>query len=254
LLIEGEVSGKFAQLDIKYKRVILKFSGEVLKGNGSDGVFSNSVMSKLCDEIAYLHNNGIELGVVLGGGNIFRGASANVNIGCDRIRGDYIGMLSTVINSMAVADTLTKHGVPVNVFSVLMMPDICSTYYPRSAQKSMEDGNVLLLAGGTGSAFFSTDSAAALRANELHADVVVKATKVGGVYNKDPQKFPDAKKFDLISFDEVLSRRLHVMDSTAFSLCMENNIPIIVVDAENDMKNIWRALCGEMVGTIVCDY
>ena len=241
------------QLDVKYKRVILKFSGEVLKGDGADGVFSNIMMSKLCDEIAYLHDNGIELGVVLGGGNIFRGASANTNVGYDRVRGDYIGMLATVINSMAIADILIRRGVPVEVFSSLMMPDICATYYPRSAQKSMGDGNVLLLAGGTGSAFFSTDSAAALRANELHADVVIKATKVGGVYNKDPQKFPDAIKFDLISFDEALSRHLNVMDSTAFSLCMENNIPIIVVDAENDMKNIWRALCGEMVGTIVCD-
>jgi uridylate kinase len=160
-------------------------------------------------------------------------------------------MLATIINSMLIADGLSKLGVGTTVFSSIPMPDICETYYPRHAQRDITAGKVLLLAGGTGRAFFSTDSAAALRANELDADVVIKVTKVDGVYDKDPQKYGDAKKFDKISFQEILVRRLTIMDSTAFSLCMDNNIPIVIVGGEGNLENVGRALNGEAVGTTI---
>jgi uridylate kinase len=234
-----------------YKRAILKFSGEVLRGRDDRGAISAEVVKGLCDEVKILRTDGFELGIVIGGGNIFRGVAANEDFGYDRITGDQIGMLATVLNAMAIADCLRRLGVDAEVFSAIPMPSVCNSYYTRDAQRAIDEGKVLLLAGGTGSAFFSTDSAAALRANELHADVVIKATKVDGVYDKDPRKHSDAKKFTKISFEEVLLKRLHVMDSTAFSLCMDNDIPIIVVEAEKDLKNIGRALHGELVGTTI---
>jgi uridylate kinase len=188
---------------------------------------------------------------VLGGGNIFRGLVANEKFGIDRVLGDHIGMLATVVNAMAISGCLKNMGVPSIVLSALQMVDICETYYPRYGQQYIEEGKVLLLAGGTGKAFFSTDSAAALRAAELHCDVVVKATKVDGVYDKDPMRYGDGKKFEKISFRDVLVNHLSVMDSTAFSLCMDNGIPIIVVDGESDPKNIGRAIDGEAVGTTI---
>jgi uridylate kinase len=237
-----------------YKRVILKFSGEVLKDKTNESAISFGTIHALCKELKILQEIGLEIGVVIGGGNIFRGMSENEKWGYDRITGDYMGMLATVINSMAIADFLRKLEVAVEVFSAFPLLNVCETYYPRYAQKAMDDGKVVLLAGGTGSAFFSTDSAAALRANELHADVIIKATKVDGVYDKDPKHHRDAVKFDKISFQEVLLRHLRVMDSTAFSLCMDNNIPIIIVDAQKDLKNIGRAIRGEMVGTTISNF
>jgi uridylate kinase len=238
-------------LSSNYKRVILKFSGEVLKDQTGKDVINFDVIRSLSEEIKSIHETGFEIGIVMGGGNIFRGVSENEKFGYDRITGDHMGMLATIINSLAIADHLKKLNVETKVFSALPMLNICETYYPRHAQEAMGQGNVVLLAGGTGSAFFSTDSAAALRANELHADVVVKATKVDGVYDKDPKSHSNAVKFNKISFQEVLLRRLNVMDATAFSLCMYNNIPIIVVDAENDLGNISRVLNGETIGTII---
>jgi uridylate kinase len=198
-----------------------------------------------------LHESDFELGIVLGGGNIFRGIAANEKFGYDRITGDYMGMLATVINSLAIADCLRGIGVATEVLSALHVPSICEQYNVRMARRALMDGNVLLLAGGTGNAFFSTDSGAALRANELCADVVIKGTKVDGVYDSDPKICKSAKRFDRISFRDVLQRRLNVMDSTAFSLCMDNNIPIIVVNVEADLKNVGRALHGEIVGTTI---
>jgi uridylate kinase len=234
-----------------YKRIILKFSGEVLKDKTDGSAISSSTVHALCKELKILQEIGLEIGVVIGGGNIFRGVSENRKWGYDRLMGDYMGMLATIINSMAIADFLKKLEVAVEVFSALPMLNVCETYYPRYAQKAMDDGKIVLLAGGTGSAFFSTDSAAALRASELHADVIIKATKVDGVFDKDPKHHRDAVKFDKISFQEVLLRHLRVMDSTAFSLCMDNNIPILIVNAQKDLKNIERAIRGEMVGTTV---
>ncbi|MDR1433101.1 MAG: UMP kinase [Puniceicoccales bacterium] len=241
-------------MSVKYKRCILKFSGEILKDGDVGDAISFRVIGALCEEIKSLNDAGFELGIVIGGGNIFRGAAAHRSLGCDRVAGDYIGMLATTINSMAIGDCLEKLGVGAVVLSSLPMPDFCEPYYPRRAQKAIGEGTVLLLAGGTGRAFFSTDSAAALRASELCADVVVKATKVDGVYDKDPKKYGDAKKFDRISFQEILARRLSVMDSTAFSLCMDNDIPVIIVDAERDLKNIGRVLRGESLGTTIANY
>ncbi len=235
----------------KYKRVIVKFSGEILRDAGTGEVLSMPVLMALCNEIKAIHDDGVALGVVIGGGNIFRGVAGNDKFGYDRVVGDHMGMLATIINAMAVADVLRKSNVPVSVFSSMPMPNICDTYFPRHVGAVMDSGNVVILSGGTGSAFFSTDSAAALRANELHADVVVKATKVDGVYDKDPKIFYDAVKYSKLTFSDVLMRRLHVMDSTAFSLCMDNDIPIIVVGAENDLNNISRVLSGEPVGTLI---
>ncbi|MDR0741968.1 MAG: UMP kinase [Puniceicoccales bacterium] len=237
-----------------YKRVVIKFSGEVLKDKANESVINFSTVHALCKELKILHEMGLEIGVVMGGGNIFRGMFENEKKGYDRLTGDHMGMLATIINSMAIADFLRKLEVAVEVFSALPMLNICETYYPRYAQKAMDEGKIILLAGGTGSAFFSTDSAAALRASELHADVIIKATKVDGVYDKDPKHHRDAAKFDKISFQEVLLRHLQVMDSTAFSLCMDNNIPILIVDAQKDLKNIGRAIRGEIVGTTISNF
>ncbi|MDR0679477.1 MAG: UMP kinase [Puniceicoccales bacterium] len=234
-----------------YKRVILKFSGEILRSNGGQDVIDHSTVERLCGTIKGLHGEGFELGVVLGGGNIFRGLPASVAAECDRTRGDYMGMLATVINCLAIQDGLESLNVSTQVYSALPMANVCNTFFIRDALRDINEGKVLLLAGGTGSAFFSTDSAAALRANELKADIVVKGTKVDGVYDRDPKKFSNARKFDKISFSDVLKNRLNVMDSTAFSLCMDNNIPILIVDAASNMGNVKRALLGETLGTLV---
>jgi uridylate kinase len=241
-------------LEIKHKRCILKFSGEILRDREEGETISFGIVRALGEEIKTLHNAGFELGIVIGGGNIFRGAAAHQSFGCDRIASDSMGMLATVINSMAIGDCLEKLGVEAMVLSALPMPDFCEPYYPRRAQRAIGKGKVLLLAGGTGRAFFSTDSAAALRASELGADVVLKATKVDGVYDRDPKKHADAKKFGKISFQEVLTQRLHIMDSTAFSLCMDNDIPIIIVDAEHNLGNISRVLGGENIGTTITNH
>jgi uridylate kinase len=237
-----------------YKRVIIKFSGEVLKDKANESVINFNTVYALCEELKILHGMGLEIGVVMGGGNIFRGMSENEKWGYDRLGGDYMGMLATIINSMAIADFLRKLEVAVEVFSALPMLNVCETYCPRYAQKAIGDGKIVLLAGGTGSAFFSTDSAAALRASELHADVIIKATKVDGVYDKDPKHHRDAVKFNEISFQEVLLQHLQVMDSTAFSLCMDNDIPILIVNAQKDLKNIGRAIRGEVVGTTISNF
>ncbi|MDR3274290.1 MAG: UMP kinase [Puniceicoccales bacterium] len=237
-----------------HRRVILKFSGEILRsGDGSDAI-DHSTVERLCNTLKELHGSGLEIGLVLGGGNIFRGLPASVASKCDRTRGDYMGMLATVINCLAVQDGLERLSVPTRVYSALPMPSVCDTFFVRDALRDIGEGKVLLLAGGTGSAFFSTDSAAALRANELKADIVVKATKVNGVYDKDPKKFADAKKFDTISFADVLKNRLNVMDSTAFSLCMDNNIPVLILDVVGDINNVKRALLGEKIGTLVSNF
>lgn len=239
---------------MQYRRVILKFSGEIFKPiSGADSI-DYKIVEKLGNIIADLQREKFEIGIVLGGGNIFRGLSASQTIGYDRVNGDYMGMLATVINCLALKDYLDKLDVKSKIYSSLLMSDICEKFTVRSALKDIAKGRVLLLAGGTGSAFFSTDSAAALRANELQADVVIKATKVDGIYDKDPQKYHDAKKFDRISFADVLKYRLNVMDSTAFSLCMDNNIPILVIKVSDNMGNIKKVLYDQNMGTLVSNF
>ncbi|MDR2436057.1 MAG: UMP kinase [Puniceicoccales bacterium] len=234
-----------------HRRVILKFSGEILRSTGCPNAIDCATIEKLCNTLKKLQSHGLEIGLVLGGGNIFRGLSASVTTGCSRTRGDYMGMLATAINCLAVQDGIEKLGLASRVYSAISMPDVCDTFTIRDALRDIGEGKILLLAGGTGSAFFSTDSAAALRASELQADIVVKATKVDGIYDRDPKRFPGAKKFDVISFADALKNRFNVMDSTAFSLCMDNNIPILILDAASNMDNIERALLGEKLGTLV---
>jgi uridylate kinase len=239
---------------MSYKRVIIKFSGEILKSADELCTIDHSTVKKLCDVLNNLHDTGIEIGVVLGGGNIFRGLPASVALGYDRVHGDHMGMLATLINCLAVQDRLEKLSLEAKIYSAFAVPNICDTFSVRDALKDISDGNILLLAGGTGNAFFSTDSAAALRASELKADIIIKATKVDGVYDRDPKRFKDAKKFEKISFLDALERRLDVMDSTAFTLCMDNNIPVLVLDAISDMGNIKRALFGDKLGTLIGNF
>lgn len=240
---------------MRYRRVILKFSGEILKASAQHGSIDPETVRQLCILLKNLRGKGYELGVVLGGGNIFRGLRASTNEGYNRVYGDYMGMLATTINCLAVKNCLDQMNVASQIYSALMMPDVCDFYTARMALNDLQAGKILLFSGGTGNPFFSTDSAAALRANELQADVIVKATRVDGVYNKDPEKYPEATKFDKISFDDVLSGHLNVMDSTAFALCMDNDIPILVVKAsKDDMSNIEFALDGKAIGTYVGNF
>lgn len=240
---------------MRYKKVILKFSGEILKTDQQNGPIDYQVVRQLCLILKKLHDEGCNVGVVLGGGNIFRGLQASKFEGYERVCGDNMGMLATVINCLAVKNCLSQFGVESQLYSALMIPDICEYYTVRSAVEAFFDGKILLLSGGTGNPFFSTDSAAALRASELQAELVLKATRVDGVYDRDPEKYPDAKKFDTISFQDVLKKHLNVMDSTAFALCMDNNIPILVTKVQmNDMSSIVRALHGERLGTLVGNF
>lgn len=234
-----------------YKRVLLKLSGEVFGGQQKYGI-DLEVLSVIAKEIKSVKALGAGLAVVVGGGNIFRGVAGAVK-GIDRATGDYMGMLATVINSLALQDSLEREGVPSRVLTAIEMRAIAEPFIRRKAIRHMEKGRVVILAAGTGNPYFSTDTTAALRAAELDADVILKATKVDGVYDKDPVHFPNAKKFKKISHMEMIQKRLRVMDSTAASLCMENKIPIIVFDLTKP-GNIKKAVEGKEVGTLVeCD-
>jgi len=232
----------------KYKRILLKLSGEVFGGKRKYGIDFEQV-SILADEIKSVKKLGVDIAVVVGGGNIFRGV-AGAERGVDRATGDYMGMLATVINSLALQDGLERDGVPSRVQTAIEMRSIAEPFIRRRAIRHMEKGRVIILAAGTGNPYFSTDTTAALRAAELDVDVVLKATKVGGVYDKDPVLHDDAKKYKTISHMKILQKRLRVMDSTAASLCMENNIPIIVLDL-TQRGNIKKAVQGKTVGTLV---
>ncbi len=231
-----------------YKRVLLKLSGEVLAGEGEYGL-STSALTRICQEVKEVWEEGVEMGIVIGGGNIFRGIKG-VASGIDRATSDYMGMLATVINALALQSSLEKLGVPTRVQTALEMRQLAEPYIRRRAMRHLEKGRVVVFAGGTGNPFFTTDTAAALRAAEIGAQVILKGTKVEGVYNKDPEKHPDAIKFSKISYLEVLDNNLRVMDPTAISLCMENEIPIVVFSILVE-GNIKRAVMGEKVGTYV---
>ncbi len=232
----------------QYKRILLKLSGEVLAGEGGYGIDSKALL-KISKEIKDVWELGVEIAIVIGGGNIFRGISGT-ETGIDRATGDYMGMLATLINALALQSALEKLGVPTRVMTPFEIRQLAEPYIRRRAVRHLEKKRVVIFAGGTGNPFFTTDTAAALRAAEINADVILKATKVDGVYDKDPIRFSDATKFDKINYIEVLEKGLKVMDSTSISLCMDNGIPIIVFSVL-ESGNIKKVVLGEKVGTLV---
>lgn len=233
--------------ELKYKRALIKLSGEALAGDKGFGIDPETI-SKICAQIAGVLDLGLEVALVIGGGNIFRGLSSSAK-GMDRSSADYMGMLATVLNAVAVQDALEKLGHDTRVLSAITMQEVCEPYIRRRAVRHLERGRVVICAAGTGNPYFTTDTAAALRGMELKCDVIIKATKVDGVYDKDPMKFDDAVKYDSLSYIDVLQKKLGVMDATAISLCMENDVPILVCNMLNG--SIQRAVCGEEIGTLV---
>src|SRR6266478_3181323 len=232
----------------KYRRILLKLSGEALGGEGGIGIRPEAVQD-MAEQIREVRELGVQVVVVIGGGNIFRGLAGSEG-GIERATGDYMGMLATVINSLALQDALEKAGVATRVQSALTMHQVAEPFIRRRAVRHLEKGRVVIFGGGTGNPYFSTDTAAALRANEIGAEVVLKATKVDGIYDSDPKKNPEAKRYEQITYGEALVRQLGVMDSTAFSLCMDNKMPIIVFDLFKP-HNLKSVVLGEQVGTLV---
>ena len=230
----------------KYKRVLLKLSGESLAGNEKHGIDFDTVL-KFCEPVKKLVDMGVEVAIVVGGGNFWRGRSSGQ---MDRTRADHMGMLATVINALGVADALEQFDLQVRVQTAISMQQVAEPYNRNRAVRHLEKGRVVVFGCGTGNPFFSTDTAAALRAAEIEADIILKATMVDGVYDSDPKKNPDAKKFKTLTFQEVLNQNLGVMDSTAAAICKDNNIPIIVFSLDNP-QNIVSAVCGEDIGTLV---
>ena len=233
-------------MEPKFKRVLLKLSGEVLAGEKKHG-FDFNIVNSVCGAVKDIANAGVEVGIVVGGGNFWRGRSSGE---MDRTRADSIGMLATVMNSLALQESFIRLGIDARVLSAVPMPSIVETFVRDNADRYLSEGKVVIFAGGTGNPFFSTDSGAALRAAQINADVLLKATNVDGVYDKDPNKFSDAVKFDEITHNELLERHLAVMDTAAAAICSENGIPIIVFNL-NKTENIMKAICGENTGTIV---
>ena len=234
-----------------FKRAILKLSGEALRGSGSRDNISPEIVDRIASQIREAMDCGLQLGIVVGGGNFWRGASASAR-GMDRATADYVGMLATVMNALALEGALEHHGVSCVVQSAIEMKNVAETFIRRKAQRQLEEGKVVIFAAGTGNPFFSTDTTAALRASEMGADVILKATQVDGVYDSDPRHNPDAKRYENITFHECISQRLNVMDTTAFSLCMDNHIPIIIFELAPN-GNLSHALRGQPIGTLVHD-
>ncbi|MCW5892685.1 MAG: UMP kinase [bacterium] len=232
----------------RYRRVLLKISGEALAGTAGYGI-DPTVLGRFSAELRDVHAAGCELALVIGGGNIFRGIAASAR-GVDRATGDYMGMLATVINALALQDALEKLGVPTRVLSAIDMQQIAEPYIRRRATRHLEKGRVVIFAAGTGNPFFTTDTAASLRAMEIGAEVIFKATRVDGVYDADPEKVPTAQRFESLTYIDVLNRGLAVMDSTAISLCMDNALPILVFNMM-EPGNIQRAVSGDRIGTLV---
>jgi uridylate kinase len=232
----------------KYKRVLLKLSGEALMGDAEYGI-ENKTLMRYAAHIAEIAQMGVEIAVVVGGGNIFRGMGGEKE-GFDRSQADYMGMLATVMNGMALQDALGRLGQDVRLQSAIEISKVCEPYVRRRALRHLEKGRVVIFAAGTGNPFFTTDTAASLRAIEIGAEVVLKGTRVDGVYTADPEKDPSAVKFDTVSFADVLKNRLNVMDMTAFTLCQENKLPIIVFNI-NEPENLKRIVMGETIGTLV---
>ena len=233
----------------KYRRILLKLSGEVLRDSGSGECLSDAILAEMAAQIQAVRKLGVQVGVVIGGGNIFRGLKGQ-DRGFGRAHGDNMGMLATMINSLALQSALETAGVPAKALSATAMPALCELYTFRRALELLEAGTVVIIGGGTGNPFFTTDSASALRAAEIGAQVLLKATKVDGIYDADPVKNPKAVKFDRLTYSEALARRLKVMDAAAFSLCMDNQIPILVFDFFK-RGELLRVVRGEKAGTLV---
>jgi uridylate kinase len=228
---------------------VLKLSGEALKAKGSADNISPEIVGQLCAEIHEVHSMGVEVAIVIGGGNIWRGLSAS-HRGMERTTADYMGMLATVINGLALKSQLEQLGLSARVHSAIRMDAVAEPFIRARAVRQLTEGEVIVFVAGTGNPYFSTDTTAALRANEIGAEVILKATKVDGIYTADPMKDPKAKKYDRITYSQALAQRLAVMDSTAFSLCLDNRVPIVVFDMMTP-HNIRRVVCGEKVGTLV---
>ncbi|EEG30030.1 UMP kinase [[Clostridium] methylpentosum DSM 5476] len=233
-------------MEPKYKRVLLKLSGEALAGEKKFGL-NYDVIIKICEQIKKMSDMGVEVAIVVGGGNFWRGRSSGA---MDRTRADHIGMLGTTMNALAVADVLEEQGAIVRVQTAISMQQVAEPYIRNKAMRHLEKGRIVIFGCGTGNPFFSTDTASSLRAAEIEADIIFKATMVDGVYDKDPNKYADAVKYDELTFDQVIAEGLNVMDSTAAAMCKDNNIPILVFNL-NDPANIVKAAAGEQIGTIV---
>lgn len=234
---------------MKYKRIVLKLSGESLMGSSKSGNIDPARLEQYCEEIKAIRSLGVELAIVIGGGNIFRGGQAEA-LGIDRVQGDYMGMLATVINAMALQSALERHGIYTRLMSGIKMEQVCEPFIRRRAIRHLEKGRLVIFGAGIGNPYFTTDSTASLRAVELQADVVLKGTRVDGVYDKDPEKFKDAVKYNTLSFQEAYEKNLNIMDMTAFTLCMENKLPIIVFDM-NQKGNLLKIVNGETAGTLI---
>ncbi|MBQ5412047.1 MAG: UMP kinase [Oscillospiraceae bacterium] len=232
---------------LKYKRILLKLSGEALAGDRHFGIDPKTLES-FCKAIKETADLGTEIGIVVGGGNFWRGRDA---AGMERTRADHIGMLATVMNGLAVAEGLEKQGATVRVMTAIPMQNVAEPYIRNRAIRHLEKGRIIILSGGTGNPYFSTDSAAALRAAEIGAEAVLKATMVDGVYNKDPHKYEDAVRYSTVTFTKVLADNLNVIDSTAASMCRDNNIPVLVFDLQSDPQNLVRVVKGEDIGTLI---
>ncbi len=234
--------------NIKYKRILLKLSGEALMGNSSFGIDANTI-NRFAEEIANIHNLGTEIGIVVGGGNIFRGIQANEK-GIDKISGDKMGMLATVINAIALRNAIEATGIETQVQTATFMPQFAELFSEVKAKKMLQDKKIVIFAGGTGNPLFTTDSAAALRSIEIKADILIKATNVDGIYDSDPKKNPNAKFYHKITYNDVLNQQLRVMDLTAIILCKENNKNIAVLNLHTK-GNLTKFICGEKIGSIV---
>jgi uridylate kinase len=233
---------------VRYKRIVLKLSGEVLRGQGTEPIDA-AVLERMCHQVKEIHDLGVQICVVIGGGNIFRGLQGEQR-GVDRTTGDYMGMLATVINALAIMDRLEKLGVSTRVQSAIPMNQVAEPFILRRAMRHLEKGRVVIFAAGTGNPYFSTDTTAALRASEMGAEVIMKATKVDGIYTADPVTDPTATRYEEITYLQVLEQGLKVMDATAISLCMDNRMPIVVLDLKTP-GSMRRAIQGERVGTLV---
>ena len=234
---------------MKYKRILLKLSGEALQGSSKETHIDPAMLEQYSEEVKRVKEKGIELAIVIGGGNIFRGGEADA-LGIDRVQGDYMGMLATVINAMALQSALERHGLYTRLMSGIKMEQVCEPFIRRRAIRHLEKGRIVIFGAGIGNPYFTTDSTASLRAIEIQANVVLKGTRVDGVYNKDPEKFSDAERFKKLSFQEAYEKNLNIMDMTAFTLCMENKLPIIVFDM-NKKGNLLKVAAGEEGGTLI---
>ena len=238
--------------ELRYRRVLLKLSGEVLRGSASGHCIDSSILDAMAQRVKSVAALGCQVGIVLGGGNIFRGAAGQLN-GIARTSGDYMGMLATIINGLALQNALERAGVDTRVMTSIEMPKVAEPFIQRRALRHLEKGRVVIFAGGTGNPYFSTDTAAALRASEIGADVLLKATQVDGVYTADPRKDPAARRYSRLGYIQALEKRLKVMDSTAFAMCMDNHLPIVVFDFF-DASAFEGVVRGEEVGTLVSDF